>query len=69
MIGSALRAAREAAGLSQQRLAERARVSSRHLVDIEGGGNFSVAVLLALARELPDLDIAALLKRARKRRL
>ena len=64
-FGIAIRAARHAADLSQQRLAELSRVSVRHLIAIEAGGNFSVAVLLALARELPDLDLAALLERAR----
>jgi len=62
-VGIAVRAARHAAGLSQQRLARLAGISVRHLVDVEGGANFTVAVLFALARELPTLRIDDVLRR------
>ncbi|HYU25632.1 MAG TPA: helix-turn-helix domain-containing protein [Thermoanaerobaculia bacterium] len=61
-VGIAVRAARHEAGLSQQRLAQLAFVSVRHVVDIEAGANFTVAVLFALARELPTLRIDDLLR-------
>jgi XRE family aerobic/anaerobic benzoate catabolism transcriptional regulator len=60
LIGSNVRAARAAAGLSRKRLAEAANVSERYLNDLEkGAANASVGTLARLAEaleiELPDL--------------
>ncbi len=62
-VGIAVRSARHAAGLSQQRLAQLSGVSVRHLIEIEAGANFTVAVLFALARELPAFRISDVLAR------
>ncbi len=56
-FGSAIRAAREAARLSQARLARSCGISLRHLVAIERGANFTVAVLVAISRALPTLPV------------
>ena len=45
-VGIAIRSARKAAGLSQQRLARACGISCRHLIAIERGANFMVAILL-----------------------
>ena len=50
-----IRDARERQGLSQEELARRCGMSRRHLIEIEQGRNFSVAVLAALARELEEI--------------
>lgn len=52
-FGAALRAARRAAGLSQQDLADRARVARRTVASVEGGHpNGEVSTFLALVRAL-----------------
>lgn len=54
-LGSAIRVARERRHLTQAELASRCGISRRHLAGIEGGANFTVAVLAAIARELRGL--------------
>jgi transcriptional regulator with XRE-family HTH domain len=54
-LGLAIREAREERGLSQAELARRCGVSLRHLVSIEHGANFSVALLVAIATELTEI--------------
>ncbi|HEX7191277.1 MAG TPA: helix-turn-helix transcriptional regulator [Thermoanaerobaculia bacterium] len=53
-----IRDAREGRGLSQEELARRCGISRRHLIEIEQGRNFSVAVLAAIARELEEIGPA-----------
>lgn len=53
-----IRDARERQGLSQEELARRCGMSRRHLIDIEQGRNFSVALLAAIARELEEIGPA-----------
>ena len=53
-LGRAIEAARRRRGLTQAGLAATCGMSRRHLAAIEGGANFSVAILLDLARTLPD---------------
>lgn len=56
-FGTALRAARRAAGLTQQELADRARVARRTLGSIESGHpNGEVSSFLALVRAL-ELEV------------
>jgi len=52
MLGSTLRAARLARGLTQQRTAKLAQVSRAQLALAERGGNISVKLLLKIARSL-----------------
>ncbi|RMD95652.1 MAG: helix-turn-helix domain-containing protein, partial [Alphaproteobacteria bacterium] len=52
-VGSRLRAARRAAGLTQRALSERSGVSPRYLVHLEAGtGNVSLGVLSRVAAAL-----------------
>jgi len=62
-LGRIIRAARERHALSQEELARRCGMSRRHLIEIEQGRNFSVAVLAALSRELEEIgpDVAEFL--------
>ena len=53
-LGRTLATARLRRGLTQAGLAAMCGMSRRHLADIEGGANFTVAILLDLARTLPD---------------
>jgi transcriptional regulator with XRE-family HTH domain len=53
-----IRDARERHGLSQEELARRCGMSRRHLIEIEQGRNFSVALLAAIARELEEIGPA-----------
>jgi transcriptional regulator with XRE-family HTH domain len=53
-----IRDARERQGLSQEELARRCGMSRRHLIEIEQGRNFTVAVLAAIARELEEIGPA-----------
>jgi DNA-binding XRE family transcriptional regulator len=57
VIGDSVRAARLEAGLSQDKLARSCGLSRRHIVAIENHCNFTLAVLLALARGLPEFRI------------
>lgn len=54
-LGRIIRDARERQNLSQEELARRCGISRRHVIDIEQGRNFSVAVLAAIARELQEI--------------
>ena len=63
-IGDEVREARLKRGVSQARLARLCGLSLRHLVAIEGGANFTVAVLILLVRELPQLRIAEAIQAA-----
>lgn len=54
-LGRIIREARERLGLSQEELARRCGMSRRHLIEIEQGRNFTVAVLASIARELPEI--------------
>ena len=54
-LGRIIRKAREDQHLSQEELARRCGMSRRHLIEIEQGRNFSVAVLAAIARELEEI--------------
>lgn len=52
-IGKRVRAAREAAGFSQEHTAHEARITTKHVVMIESGRtNPSLAAMLGLARAL-----------------
>jgi len=64
-LGRIIRAARERHALSQEELARRCGMSRRHLIEIEQGRNFSVAVLAALSRELEEIgpDVAEFLSK------
>jgi transcriptional regulator with XRE-family HTH domain len=53
-LGKRIRAAREARGLSQERLAKLCGISRRHIADIEKGSNFGVAHLRILQSVLGD---------------
>ncbi|HEY2092296.1 MAG TPA: helix-turn-helix transcriptional regulator [Thermoanaerobaculia bacterium] len=57
-LGRIIRQAREHHELSQEELARRCGMSRRHLIEIEQGRNFSVAVLAAIARELEEIGPA-----------
>ncbi|HEX3583431.1 MAG TPA: helix-turn-helix transcriptional regulator [Thermoanaerobaculia bacterium] len=54
-LGRIIRKARDEQRLSQEALARRCGISRRHLIEIEQGQNFSVAVLAAIARELEEI--------------
>ncbi|HEY2323310.1 MAG TPA: helix-turn-helix transcriptional regulator [Thermoanaerobaculia bacterium] len=54
-LGRIIRDARERHSLSQEELARRCGMSRRHMIEIEQGRNFSVAVLAALSRELEEI--------------
>jgi len=56
-VAIAIRIARTAAGLSQVRLARACGVTVRHIFAIEHGSNFTVELLLRIARELPALRL------------
>lgn len=58
-LGNRVRALRQARGFSQAELARRAGLSARFLVDLEGGGNVSVARLAEVATAL-GVSIATL---------
>ncbi|MBL8680150.1 MAG: helix-turn-helix domain-containing protein [Myxococcales bacterium] len=59
-FGQALRAAREAAGLSQRELAERADIADKYLSRVElGASSVSLFVAWQLANAL-DLELSAL---------
>ena len=58
-LGRIIREAREHHALSQEELARRCGMSRRHLIEIEQGRNFTVAVLAAIARELEEIGPAA----------
>jgi len=63
-VGITIRLARKAAGLSRATPARACGISLRHMIAIERGSNFTVAMLLAIVRELPALrvpDVAAAL--------
>lgn len=63
-VGIAIRVARKAAGLSRAGLARACHLTIHHIAAVERGSNFSVALLLAIVRELPALrlpDVAAAL--------
>ena len=53
-LGRTLATARLTRGLTQAGLAALCGMSRRHLADIEAGANFTVAILLDLARMLPE---------------
>ena len=54
-FGFAIRSARDRHGLTQRDLARHCGISLRHVAAIEHGANFSVAVLAAIANELPEV--------------
>ena len=54
-LGRVIRSARDRRGFTQDELARRCGISRRHVAAIERGANFTVAVLVAIAGELPDL--------------
>lgn len=54
-LGSTIRRARGHHGLTQRDLARRRGISLRHISAIEAGANFSVALLAAIASELPEV--------------
>jgi transcriptional regulator with XRE-family HTH domain len=53
-LGRTIESARRKRGVTQVGLAATCGMSRRHLASIEAGANFSVAILLDLARALPD---------------
>jgi transcriptional regulator with XRE-family HTH domain len=53
-LGRTIEAARRKRGVTQVGLAATCGMSRRHLASIEAGANFSVAILLDLARALPE---------------
>lgn len=64
VIGRAIRLLREASGLTQERLAERAHITYQYLSAVENGKeNFSIAVLESIAFAL-DLDVPTLVERS-----
>lgn len=69
-LGTAIRSARDRRDLTQAELASRCGISRRHLAAIEGGANFSVAVLGAIAAELEELAavVASWLRRNHRRK-
>lgn len=63
-IGRAIRLLREASGLTQEKLAERAGITYQYLSAVENGReNFSIGVLESVASAL-GLDVPALVERA-----
>lgn len=61
-LGRRVRSLRTAAGLTQEALAERARVSTKYLSDVERGKvNASIAVLYELAEQGLGISLIALL--------
>lgn len=66
-LGDLIRGARDRRGMSQRDLARRCGISRRHMVAIEGGANFSVAMLAAIMRELPEIagTVSVVLRRRR----
>ena len=54
-LGRIIRSARESHDFSQEELARRCGISRRHLIEIEQGRNFTVAVLAAITRELEEI--------------
>lgn len=53
-LGNTIRAARKKADLTQEQLAERSHVSTKHIANIEKGNmNPSFEILLAISRVLP----------------
>jgi len=54
-LGLAIREAREERGFTQEELASRCGISLRHLISIEHGANFSVAILMVIAAELEEI--------------
>ena len=54
-LGRVIRSARDRRGLTQADLARRCGISRRHVAAIERGANFTVAVLVAIAAELPEI--------------
>lgn len=54
-LGRAIREAREERGFTQEELALRCGISLRHLVSIEHGANFSVALLISITTELGEI--------------
>jgi transcriptional regulator with XRE-family HTH domain len=52
-LGHAIARERVLSGLSQDEFAAACGISRRHLAAIEGGANFTVAVLLDIADNLP----------------
>jgi transcriptional regulator with XRE-family HTH domain len=54
-LGHAIREARQERGFTQTELALRCGISLRHLISIEHGANFSVALLIAIAAELGEI--------------
>ena len=64
VIGRTIRLLREAGGLSQEKLAERAGITYQYVSSVENGKeNFTVGVLDALARAL-DVEVPTLIERA-----
>jgi transcriptional regulator with XRE-family HTH domain len=55
-LGRVIRARRKVRGFTQEELARRCGVSRRHLIAIERGANFTVAVLIALAGALGEIE-------------
>ena len=54
VLGEKVRTERKLAGLTQEQLAERCHVSTKHIANIEKGSmNPSYEILLAIARVLP----------------
>lgn len=54
VLGEKVRKERKLAGLTQEQLAERCHVSTKHIANIEKGSmNPSYEILLAIARVLP----------------
>jgi transcriptional regulator with XRE-family HTH domain len=62
-LGETIRTVRETRGLTRAQLATRCGISLRHLASIEAGLNFSVAVFLAILRELQDPALLCTLAR------
>ena len=56
-VAIAVRIARTTAGMSQIELARACGVTVRHIFAIEHGSDFSVGLLLRIARELPVLSM------------
>ena len=54
-LGCVIRSARHRRGLTQEELARRCGISRRHVIGIERGANFTVAVLVAIADDLGEI--------------
>ena len=65
LIGRIVRTSRIRNGLTQEKLAERCRLSRRTVIAVEKGKNYTVTILLTILDQLPDVrrSLARLLLR------